>query len=144
MLSGRGLCDELITRPEESYRLWCFVMCDLGTSSMRRPRSALGRRVTTKYKLYFRNFLELIMTSLVYVIYVFTSSYRFPHLILSLCPHLSTLTQVNNDCNCQEVMVDVAIIVTGSPDSSNFLLNIFWNRIHEPKSLESKKLYLYH
>ena len=22
MLSGRGLCDELITRPEESYRLW--------------------------------------------------------------------------------------------------------------------------
>jgi hypothetical protein len=26
VLSGRGLCDELITRPEESYRLWC-VMC---------------------------------------------------------------------------------------------------------------------
>jgi len=24
-LSGRGLCDELITRPEESYRLWCVV-----------------------------------------------------------------------------------------------------------------------
>ena len=29
MLSGRGLCDELITRPEESYRLWCAVVCDL-------------------------------------------------------------------------------------------------------------------
>ena len=29
MLSGRGLCDELITRPEESYRLWCVVACDL-------------------------------------------------------------------------------------------------------------------
>jgi len=29
VLSGRGLCDELITRPEESYRLWCVVMCDL-------------------------------------------------------------------------------------------------------------------
>jgi len=28
-LSGRGLCDELITRPEESYRLWCVVVCDL-------------------------------------------------------------------------------------------------------------------
>ena len=28
MLSDRGLCDELITRPEESYRLWC-VVCDL-------------------------------------------------------------------------------------------------------------------
>jgi hypothetical protein len=22
VLSGRGLCDELITRPEESYRVW--------------------------------------------------------------------------------------------------------------------------
>jgi hypothetical protein len=29
VLSGRGLCDELITRPEESYRLWCVVVCDL-------------------------------------------------------------------------------------------------------------------
>jgi len=28
-LSGRGLCDELITRPEESYRLCCVVVCDL-------------------------------------------------------------------------------------------------------------------
>jgi hypothetical protein len=32
VLSGRGLCDELITRPEESYRLWCVVMCDQETS----------------------------------------------------------------------------------------------------------------
>jgi len=31
LLSGRGLCDELITRPEESYRLWCVVVCDLET-----------------------------------------------------------------------------------------------------------------
>jgi len=23
LVLGRGLCDELITRPEESYRLWC-------------------------------------------------------------------------------------------------------------------------
>jgi hypothetical protein len=23
LLSGRGLCDELVPRPEESYRLWC-------------------------------------------------------------------------------------------------------------------------
>ena len=29
VLSCRGLCDELITRPEESYRLWCVVVCDL-------------------------------------------------------------------------------------------------------------------
>jgi hypothetical protein len=31
-LSGRGLCDELITHPEESYRLCCVVVCDLETS----------------------------------------------------------------------------------------------------------------
>jgi len=37
VLPCRGLCDELITRPEESYRLWCVVECDLGTSWMRRP-----------------------------------------------------------------------------------------------------------
>jgi len=37
VLSGRGLCDELITRPEESYRLCCVVMCDLETSRMGAP-----------------------------------------------------------------------------------------------------------
>ena len=37
VLSGRGLCDELITRPEESYRLWCVVVCDLEISRMRWP-----------------------------------------------------------------------------------------------------------
>jgi hypothetical protein len=31
VLPGRGLCDELITRPEEYYRLWCVVVCDLET-----------------------------------------------------------------------------------------------------------------
>jgi len=37
VLSGRGLCDELITRLQESYWLWCVVVCDLETSWMRRP-----------------------------------------------------------------------------------------------------------
>ena len=32
VLSGRGLCDELITRPEKSYRLCCVVVCDLEAS----------------------------------------------------------------------------------------------------------------
>jgi hypothetical protein len=32
VLSGRGLCDDLITCPEEFYRLWCVVVCDLETS----------------------------------------------------------------------------------------------------------------
>jgi len=37
VLSGRGLCDELITRPEESYRLCCVIVCDLETSRMGAP-----------------------------------------------------------------------------------------------------------
>jgi hypothetical protein len=48
VLSGRCLCDELITRPEESYRLWCVVVCDLETSRMRRPWPAMGRSATKK------------------------------------------------------------------------------------------------
>jgi hypothetical protein len=32
VLSGRGLCDGLITRPEESYRLWRVVVCNQETS----------------------------------------------------------------------------------------------------------------
>jgi hypothetical protein len=33
VLSGRGLCDGLVTRPEESYRVWCvYEMCDRETS----------------------------------------------------------------------------------------------------------------
>ena len=37
VLSGGGLCAELITRPEESYRLSCVVVCDLETSRMGAP-----------------------------------------------------------------------------------------------------------
>ena len=48
VLSGRGLCDELITHPEESYRLWCVIACDLETSRMRRPWPALGHSATAK------------------------------------------------------------------------------------------------
>jgi len=36
VLSGKCLCDELITRTEESCWQWCVVVCDLETSWMRR------------------------------------------------------------------------------------------------------------
>ena len=32
VLSDRGVCDELITPPVESYRLWCVVVCNLEAS----------------------------------------------------------------------------------------------------------------
>jgi hypothetical protein len=37
VLSGRGLCNELIICPEESYRLCCVVVCDLETSRICTP-----------------------------------------------------------------------------------------------------------
>jgi hypothetical protein len=40
VLSGRSLCDGLITRPEECYRLWRVVVCDHETSKTRRPKPA--------------------------------------------------------------------------------------------------------
>jgi len=41
-LSGRGLCEELITHPGESYRLQYVVVCVLEPSRMRTSSSALG------------------------------------------------------------------------------------------------------
>jgi len=29
VLSSRGLCDDLITSPEESYRVWCVVAWEI-------------------------------------------------------------------------------------------------------------------
>jgi hypothetical protein len=50
VLSARGLCDELIARPEESYRLWFVVVCDLETSWMKNPWPTGGCRAKTNKK----------------------------------------------------------------------------------------------
>jgi hypothetical protein len=34
VFSGRGLCDELITRPEEFYQLWCVIVSDQETTKI--------------------------------------------------------------------------------------------------------------
>ena len=61
MLSGRGLCDKLITCPEESYRLCCVVVCDLETSRMGASYiydiSRLRVKIEMKYKLMVTCFL---------------------------------------------------------------------------------------
>jgi len=61
-LSGRGLCDELITRPEESYRLCCVVVCDLETSRTGAPYiyDFSNLRVNYNSKFYFNIFTVLI------------------------------------------------------------------------------------
>src|SRR5215475_1909127 len=52
VLSGRGLCDDLITRPEESYRLCCAVVCDLETSRMGAPYVYDVSRLRVKERLF--------------------------------------------------------------------------------------------
>jgi hypothetical protein len=44
--SGRDLYFGLITRPEENYRAWC--VCDLGSSTVRKPKPTVGSRVIRK------------------------------------------------------------------------------------------------
>jgi len=41
-LSGRGLCDGLITRPGQSYRLRRVVVCDQETWKTKRLKPATG------------------------------------------------------------------------------------------------------
>jgi hypothetical protein len=52
VLSGRGFCDELITRPEESYRLWCVVVCDLENLKNEEAMSRVGSQRHSKRKSY--------------------------------------------------------------------------------------------
>jgi hypothetical protein len=50
VLSGAGLCNELITRPEESYRMRCVIVRDLETLWMRRSRPTEGWRAKETHK----------------------------------------------------------------------------------------------
>jgi hypothetical protein len=50
VLSGRGLCDELVPRPEESYRVWCVFECNREVSKMWRPRRTRGCRAMKRRK----------------------------------------------------------------------------------------------
>ena len=51
VLSGRGLCDELITRPEESYRLRCVVVCDLENLKNEETKTRVGSQLHSKKKI---------------------------------------------------------------------------------------------
>jgi len=60
MLSGRGLCDGLITRPEESYPLWRVVVCDQETSNEEAKARYEAVKNTTTMGCYARKTNKLI------------------------------------------------------------------------------------
>jgi hypothetical protein len=64
MLLGRGLCDGLISRPVESYRMWHFVVCDQETSKTRKLNPLPGRKNTTTMGCNARKTSELTLDAL--------------------------------------------------------------------------------
>jgi hypothetical protein len=84
VLSGRDLCNKPITHPEESYQLWCVVVCDLETSWMRRPWSHWGGGAvvpkTNKQTLFYMiaevYVILYFVISLMHLHYVFCSWYQ--------------------------------------------------------------------
>jgi hypothetical protein len=50
VLSCRGLCDELVTRPEESYLQWCVVVCDLENLKNEEAMTSVGSQRHSKKK----------------------------------------------------------------------------------------------
>jgi hypothetical protein len=81
VLSARGFNDELITRPEESYRLWWVVMFDLETSRMRRPWPALGRSATARLFVLVLTALAVIFVGSLQTAHPFALKYPNCHLL---------------------------------------------------------------
>jgi len=50
VLSGRGFCDEPITHPEESYQLWCVIVCDLENLKNEETMTRVGSQRQSKKK----------------------------------------------------------------------------------------------
>jgi len=52
VLSGRGLFDQLITRPEESYRIWCVVVGKNEVAMVRFGLSDSGEKLPSDAKIH--------------------------------------------------------------------------------------------
>jgi hypothetical protein len=101
VLSGRGLCDELITRPEESYRLRCVVVCDLEMSWMRRPWPSGGCRARNKQtNLTKVQIMELTSVKFLYPAIIFTYVCQiFSSQVCSLC----FSKYIHRHCQCTPI-----------------------------------------
>ena len=88
VLSGRGLCDELITRPEESYRLWRVVVCDLETSTVRRPCVGPQRHGREKLKINIRPKYNTVLSGqYIHLTFDILASESYTCLFLTLFSH---------------------------------------------------------
>jgi len=78
VLSGRGLCDELITRPEESYRLWCVVVCDLENLKNEEAITRVGLQLHRK-KTYIHTYIIHTYAHTYVHTYIHTYVHRYVH-----------------------------------------------------------------
>ena len=76
VLSGRGLCDELITCPEESYRLWCVVVCDLENLKNEEAMTRVGLQRHRKKKVLIINWMNKVSFAITDIFSRNTSSHR--------------------------------------------------------------------
>ena len=76
-LSGRGLCDELITRPHESYRLWCVVVCDLENLVNEEAMIRVGlQRQRKKYKEINHKYMSTLWNIYIYILQIQNYKHR--------------------------------------------------------------------
>jgi len=64
------LCDELITRPEESYRLWCVVVCDLENFMNEEARAPWG--LLRQMKIIMMMMMMMMMIIIIILIIIIT------------------------------------------------------------------------
>jgi len=65
VLSGRDLYDELITRPEKSYRLWCVIVCDLENLVNKEALAHWGKgRLLRQKNYYYRLKVQYIISTI--------------------------------------------------------------------------------
>ena len=68
IISLCGLWDELITRPEESYRLWCVVVCDLENLKNEEAMTRVGSQRHSKKRNIILYYIILYYIILYYII----------------------------------------------------------------------------
>ena len=86
MLSGRGFCDGLITRPEESYRLWCVVVCDLENLKNEEIMTCVGSQRHSKKKKYIYIYIYVLSELLRHQVWI---------VLVSLVSHVSLVHIIN-------------------------------------------------
>ena len=125
VLSGRGLCDRLIAHPEESYQLWCIIVCDLETSWMRRPLPTGGCCAKIHTHIYISLYLVITYIAIFKKIYIYLQVFFMSRLPLSLpqllhllnCWHIFQRSTFKNQIMVIKVIQSVDFIqLTVDPD----------------------------